>query len=106
MKSNELKLSLEVIAEADNTRSTLLNPSVPDLLELVRVNSSLVKLDLDEGVERVAEVELKLAVQQALLSGIESDRCLRFESLSHYVRVVRTTTWVVLVSLGDVSLTL
>jgi hypothetical protein len=60
----------------------VLLPDIGDLLELVWVEMAAIKLTRDEAVERVGEVELELAVQEALLSGVERDGEARYVGVS------------------------
>ena len=71
VEADQLDLSFEVIPEPDDLGPTFVCPSICNLLELVRVESPVVQLDGDVTMDGAAEIELELAVQEALLAGVE-----------------------------------
>ncbi len=73
VRRDEVNLSLEIVAEADDFRTALLRPSISDTAQLTRFQATAIKLRSEVGVQCVVEVILELAIQQTLLSGIEGN---------------------------------
>lgn len=73
MCRDQINLSLEVIAEADDSWATLLRPCLGYTTQFARFQAAVVELRFKVGVECIVEVILELTVQKTLLSGIKGN---------------------------------
>lgn len=73
MRSDQINLSFEIIAEADDSWAALLHPRVGYTAQFASFQATIVKLRLKVGVERIVQVVLELTVQKTLLAGIKGN---------------------------------